>query len=193
MIKLIFAVLINPQKGFAEILTKNFKTKELIYLILIPIALLAAIISFFRLTYVGIITKNGIVTIPFGFSILYSLTEFILLLLSTLLTCYLLIGIIKALKYVFPKEYIYNIIIFSIIPAFLGELFYFFPKISFVSVILQLYALYLIYVGIKIFLSDLKERITSIFFLSLLILMFIFTIVFNILNSFLENALKVIK
>lgn len=193
MLKLIFTLIINPHKGFALILYKNFKIKNLIYLILIPFSLLAAILSFIRLYYFGILTKNGTVKIPLEFSILYSLTEFILLLISTILICYLLNGIIKALKYVFPKEYIYNIIIFSIIPAFFGELFYFYPKISFISLLTQLYALYLVYIGINTFLSDLKERTTSIFFLTLLSLMFIFTIVFNILSNVLENALKVIK
>ena len=99
-------------------------------------------------------------------------------------------GLVRAFKFLYPSDYTFRLIVFSIIPAFLGEIFFLVPILSSFSMFFQLYSLYLIYNGLKVFYKGMGDKTITVFLLIVLILLFIFTIVFGILNTIIVNVLK---
>ncbi|HPN38009.1 MAG TPA: hypothetical protein PL041_06360 [Melioribacteraceae bacterium] len=190
MYKLALQLLINPKKGFSNIFTYSVSNKRLYFTILVPLTFLASFVSIIRLNLVGIKYNNIVYKIPINTTIIYALIELILLLAATYLSIIMINSLIKSFKFLYPLHYIYKLIIFSIIPAYLGEIFFLHPKSGSLSIIFQLYSFYLIYIGLQNYYKEMRDKTTTIFLLIVLILMFIFTIVFGILNSIIVNVLK---
>jgi hypothetical protein len=187
----IIKLLLKPNKGIEEIYLFNISKIKLFLLILLPLTFFASIISIIRLSAIGVYFQSKFIKLSINISLLYGVYEFILLLLGTYLSIWLINALIKSFKYLYPSDYTYRLVIYSIIPAFIGELFFLFPKLSLFSIFLQLYSFYLLYKGLNYYYKGMGDKTITIFLLSILILLFIFTIVFGILNNIIVNVLKV--
>ena len=148
MYKRLLNLIIHPQTGWEIFETEYIKIQKLILNFLIPFSLFASIISVFRLHFIGIKYKTTeISTFNIEFSVLYGFVEFLALVLGLILSIELIYKTFSAFKYKFPKQILYNIIIYSSIPALMGELFFINIRLSSLSIFFQLYTLILIYYG----------------------------------------------
>jgi hypothetical protein len=191
MNKLLLRVLFNPKTGFEEVYSSKISKIELFSFILVPLTFIASIISIIRLNVIGVkYNSNSFEKLNFEVSLLYGVIEVILLLFGTYVSILLINGLIRAFKFLYPSDYTFRLVVFSVIPAFMGEIFFLVPILSSLSIFFQLYSLYLIYNGLKVFYKGMGDKTITVFLLIVLILLFIFTIVFGILNTIIVNVLK---
>lgn len=191
MYKRLLNLIIHPQTGWEIFETEYLKIQKLILNFLIPFSLFASIISVFRLHFIGIKYKTTeITTFNIEFSVLYGFVEFLALVLGLILSIELIYKTFSAFKYKFPKQILYNIIIYSSVPALMGELFFINIRLSSLSIFFQLYTLVLIYYGFNKLLKYLGEKLVTLFVIALIIIIFIFTFIFGILNTVLLNNIN---
>lgn len=191
MFNIIKRLLFNPRKGFEDVYLITISKANLLFYILLPLSFISSIISVIRLNLIGIKYNSIHTRLSLEVSIVYGILELILLISGTYLSIILINSLIKSFRFLYPSDYTYRLVMFSIIPAFIGELFFLYPKFSSLSILLQLYSFYMLYQGLKCFYKGMGDKTTTVFLLIILILLFIFTIVFGILNTIIVNVLKV--
>ncbi len=191
MINFIIEILLHPKKCWDYIEQKSLTKIGLFLYYVIPFAIFASLMSFSRLTFIGI--KPNIFPVKkadFFSGLSYSVIELVLLVFAMWISIILINITIESIKSKFNTLLTYKLVVLSAIPAFLGELFILFPAVSFISIIIYGYSLYLIYCGMKKMFKFLEEKFLSMFFIVVIILIFIFKFIFGILNTMFINSLK---
>jgi len=190
-INIITEILLHPKKCWDNIEQKSLTKIELFIFYVLPFVIFASLMSFIRLTFVGIkhnfehIKKADLLS-----GLFYGVTEFVLLVFAMWISIILINVTIESFKFKYPSILTYKLVVFAAIPALLGEFFILFPVVSFVSIIIYGYSLYLIYYGMKKMFKYLEEKFLSMFFIVVIILIFIFKFIFGILNTMFINSLK---
>ncbi|MFH0733041.1 MAG: YIP1 family protein [bacterium] len=191
MLNIITDIVIHPKKCWEKVTTTDYTKIELFLYYVVPFALFAAVMSVIRLTLIGVKHNfNNIKKADFLPGLAFGAMEFVLLVFGVWITIILINATLEAFKFRFPSILTYKLIIISIIPAFLGEIFLLFPAISFVSIIIYGYSILIIYFGMKKMFKYLEEKLLSMFFIVVIILIFIFKFIFGILNTMFINSLK---
>ena len=131
MNKLLLRVLFNPKTGFEEVYSSKISKIELFSFILVPLTFIASIIWIIRLNVIGVkYNSNSFEKLNFEVSLLYGVIEVILLLFGTYVSILLINGLIRAFKFLYPSDYTFRLVVFSVIPAFMGEIFFLVPILS---------------------------------------------------------------
>lgn len=167
-------VLLNPAEAWKHIRNEEGNVQEILKQYVLPLAAIPAIASFIGYWLIGVkVPLWGRMT-SFEWGLSQAITSYVSLVAGVLITGWVI-------SYLAPKfnanvsfGNAVKLVAYSYTPIFVAGIFYLVPSLSIIAGLAGLYGLYILYIGFEPVTSVPKEKQTSYFVVSLLVLIAVY-------------------
>ncbi len=176
-------IILNPKNEWNVIQQEQTSSTDLLISYLIPLTLIPVVASFIGF---GLIGQNMPIIGHVG-SISFGIRYAVIMLLNMLISAYLGAFVIDALAPIFSTSKNFNnafrLVVYSYTPMLVAGVFYVFPGLSILTMLVSIYGLYVLYLGFKPMMQVPDDKVTGYYVVSLIVLLAVYFIISMILTS----------
>jgi hypothetical protein len=184
-------ILINPKEAFSKLKNENFTKQDLIiYLAILSLPILIGIIVGYAVVGFGgsIYGVGWSYKFPIGHAITAGVVHYILMIIGIIGFGYVFNMFAPTFKSKQNLMQALKLTTFAATPVLLAGIFYIYPPISLLVLVFALYSLYLLYIGIPMFMETPEDNRIPYLIISIIIFIVIIFIISYIVGSIMWAA-----
>lgn len=180
----IIDVIFKPRKGWLEIKNEKLPVKRLFITYALTIAIIPAAVQFIKMSVIGTALLGLHFRAPIALGLIHGCLYYVLSLIGVFILASLIYLLAPSFNSRKDFDLAANLAVFSIIPAWLGEIFILVPYVGFIWVFIALYSLVLLYLGLPVLMETPANQLVMYFVVAMILGLVIVPLVSIIPNLF---------
>lgn len=180
----IINIIFKPRRGWLEIKNEKLPVKRLFTTHALIIAIIPAAVQFLKMSVIGTALLGLHFRAPVALGLIHACLYYVLSLVGVSILAVLIYVLAPSFNSRKDLDLAANLAVFSIIPAWVGEVFILVPYVGFIWLFIALYSLVLLYLGLPVLMETPANQLLMYFIVVMILGLVVVPLVSIIPNLF---------